>query len=181
MHIHNSWMYLKSTNKDEPLRTKIRWHHDYALQPSSVCLRNFSMYSKSLFGIGFRIHSWIDRFVLSCGMPFPRSDAINKHDISFQRTFCRLRVDVHYESLCEKRLRSNNASSSLCVGYCILCLNGTDIKIELLPYIHVHVCPELRSTCIWLEMGDTVSWSKPINFSDTTQFFLDSSYIYCVW
>ena len=54
----------------------------------------------------------IDPFVLSCGIQFPRHDAIIKRDVSIRSAFCTLRVGVQYRSLWQYRPRSNNASSS---------------------------------------------------------------------
>ena len=41
----------------------------------------------------------IDLFILSCGMQFPRRDAIIKHDIIILSTFYALRAGVQYRSL----------------------------------------------------------------------------------
>ena len=74
----------------------------------------------------------MDLFVLLCGMQFPRRDAIIKHDVIIRSTFYALRAGVQYRSLWQMRSRSSTQAR---VAYRILYLNGTDMKIELLPYI----------------------------------------------
>ena len=58
-------------------------------------LQNTSMKAAEVFA---KVKT-IDPFVLTCGMQFPRRNAIIKRDVSIRSTFFALRVDVQYRSL----------------------------------------------------------------------------------
>ena len=71
----------------------------------------------------------MDLFILSCGMQFPRCDAIIKHDVIIRSTFCALTAGVQYRSLWQIRSRSKHASSSS-VPYFVFKL-GKKVSVKL--------------------------------------------------